>query len=62
MRYDIRKATVTAMQSLGRGTECIKILLLLVHTWLCLNLQTLRTDTCRLLGIARADSRGEDAE
>jgi hypothetical protein len=62
MTYDITKPSAPKMQSLGRGTECIKILLLLVHTWLCLNLQTLRTDTCRLLDAARADSRCEDAE
>ncbi len=28
MRYDISKATAPAMPDLGKGTECIKILLL----------------------------------
>ena len=27
MRYDISKATAPAMPNLGKGTECIKILL-----------------------------------
>ncbi len=27
MKYDIRKPTVPAMPNLGRGTECVKLLL-----------------------------------